>query len=42
MASLFCIAFGYAFVTVIGQCMGAGDVEAADYYNKKRLKHLSF
>ncbi len=24
MASLFCIAFGYAFVTVIGQCMGAG------------------
>ena len=42
MASLFCIAFGYAFVTVIGQCMGAGDVEAADYYNKKLLKHLSF
>ncbi len=30
MASLFCIAFGYAFVTVIGQCMGAGDTEAAD------------
>ena len=29
MAALFCIAFGYAFVTVIGQCMGAGDVEAA-------------
>lgn len=24
MASLFCIAFGYAFVTVIGQCMGRG------------------
>lgn len=42
MASLFCIAFGYAFVTVTGQCMGAGDVEAADYYNKKLLKHLSF
>lgn len=38
MASLFCIAFGYAFVTVIGQCMGAGDVEAADYYNKKLLR----
>lgn len=37
MASLFCIAFGYAFVTVIGQCMGAGDIEAADYYNKKLL-----
>lgn len=32
MASLFCIAFGYAFVTVIGQCMGAGDTRATDYY----------
>ncbi len=38
MASLFCIAFGYAFVTVIGQCIGAGDIEAADYYNKKLLR----
>ena len=38
MAALFCIAFGYAFVTVIGQCMGAGDVEAADYYNRKLLR----
>lgn len=38
MASLFCIAFGYAFVTVIGQCMGAGDIEAANYYNKKLLR----
>lgn len=38
MASLFCIAFGYAFVTVIGQCMGAGGIEAADYYNKKLLR----
>ncbi len=38
MASLFCIAFGYAFVTVIGQCMGAGDIEAVDYYNKKLLR----
>ena len=36
MASLFCIAFGYAFVTVIGQCMGAGDI--ADYYNRKLLR----
>ena len=42
MASLFCIAFGYAFVTVIGQCMGAGDVEAADYYNKKLLRITYF
>ena len=38
MASLFCIAFGYAFVTVIGQCMGAGDTRATDYYNKKLLR----
>ncbi len=38
MASLFCIAFGYAFVTVIGQCMGAGDIAAADYYNRKLLR----
>lgn len=38
MASLFCIAFGYAFVTVIGQCMGAEDIDAANYYNKKLLR----
>ena len=42
MAALFCIAFGYAFVTVTGQCMGAGDVEAADYYNKKLLRITYF
>lgn len=42
MAALFCMAFGYAFVTVIGQCMGAGDVEAADYYNKKLLRITYF
>ena len=42
MASLFCIAFGYAFVTIIGQCMGAGDIEAADYYNKKLLRITYF
>lgn len=29
---------GLAFVTVIGQCMGAGDREAADYYMKKLLR----
>lgn len=38
MAALFGIAFGYAFVTVIGQCAGAGDMEAADYYNRKLLR----
>ena len=29
---------GLAFVTVIGQCMGAGDTEAADYYMRKLLR----
>lgn len=38
VASLFCIALGYAFVTVIGQCMGKNDAEAADYYQKKLLR----
>lgn len=38
VASLFCMALGYAFVTVIGQCMGNRDVEAANYYQKKLLK----
>lgn len=38
MGSLFVISFGYAFVTVIGQCMGAGDTEAAKYYIKKLLR----
>lgn len=38
VASLFCIALGYAFVTVIGQCMGKGDIQAADYYQKKLLR----
>ncbi len=38
VAALFAIAMGYAFVTVIGQCMGAGDIEAADYYNNKLLR----
>lgn len=38
MAALFCLAMGPAFITVIGQCMGAGDKEAADYYMKKLLR----
>lgn len=29
---------GPAFITVIGQCMGNGDVEAADYYFRKLTK----
>lgn len=35
ISALFSLAMGPAFITVIGQCMGAGDVEAADYYFKK-------
>lgn len=38
MGSLFCSSMGNAFVVVVGQCMGAGDVEAGDYYMKKLLK----
>lgn len=38
MAALFCTAMGPAFITVVGQCMGAGDKEAADYYMKKLLR----
>lgn len=29
---------GPVFITVIGQCMGAGDTAAADYYFRKLLK----
>lgn len=38
MCSLCCLCMGYAFVTVIGQCMGAGDVEASEYYFKKMIR----
>ncbi|MDL2233859.1 MATE family efflux transporter [Ruminococcaceae bacterium OttesenSCG-928-L11] len=38
MAALIGVAMSPAFITVIGQCMGAGDVEAADYYMKKLLR----
>lgn len=38
MSALFSIALGPAFITVIGQYMGAGDPEGADYYMKKLLK----
>lgn len=32
------VAMGPVFITVIGQCMGSGDMEAADYYFKKLTK----
>ena len=40
VAALMGTALGLAFVTVIGQCMGAGDTEAAaaDYYMRKLLR----
>lgn len=41
VAALVCVAMGPAFITVIGQCMGAGDTEAAEYYFKKLMK-ISF
>lgn len=38
LAALVCVAMGPVFITVIGQCMGAGDIEQAKYYFKKLLK----
>ena len=38
MAALVCVAMGPVFITVIGQCMGAGDTEAAEYYFRKLMK----
>lgn len=38
MSALFAIAMGPAFITVIGQYMGASDVEGAEYYMKKLLR----
>lgn len=38
MVALFCLAMGPAFITVIGQYMGAGDKEGAEYYMRKLLR----
>lgn len=38
LAALSGVAMGPVFITVIGQCMGSRDVEAADYYFKKLTK----
>lgn len=38
VAALMGTALGLAFITVIGQCMGAGDKQAADYYMRKLLR----
>lgn len=38
LAALMGVSFGPVFITVIGRCMGAGDVEAAEMYFKKLTK----
>ncbi|MDO5388190.1 MAG: MATE family efflux transporter [Clostridia bacterium] len=38
MASLVCMTMGPVFITVIGQCMGAGEISKAEYYFKKLMK----
>lgn len=38
LAALAGSTMGPVFITVIGQCMGAGDTEAAEYYFRKLLK----
>ena len=38
MAALVCVTMGPVFITVIGQCMGAGDVKQAEMYFKKLTK----
>ena len=42
VAALMGTSLGLAFVTVIGQCMGAGDTEAAEYYMRKLLRITVF
>lgn len=38
MASLVCVTMGPVFITVVGQCMGAGEAEAAEQYFKNLMK----
>lgn len=38
LAALMVVTMGPVYITVIGQCMGAGDAEDADYYFKKLTK----
>lgn len=38
VAIIFGLSMGLAMVTVVGQCVGAGDLEQAQYYIKKLLK----
>lgn len=38
LAALVCVTMGPVFITVIGQCMGAGDIEQAEMYFRKMTK----
>ncbi|MBU5479970.1 MATE family efflux transporter [Blautia sp. MSJ-19] len=38
LAALVCVTMGPVFITVIGQCMGAGDIEQAEIYFRKLTK----
>ncbi|MDO4265325.1 MAG: MATE family efflux transporter [Eubacteriales bacterium] len=38
VAALVCVTMGPVFITVIGQCMGSGDIPAAEYYFKRLMK----
>ena len=38
VAALISVTMGPAFITVIGQCMGAGDIRQAEYYFRKLTK----
>lgn len=38
MAALVCVTMGPVFITVIGQCMGACEIEQAEMYFKKLMK----
>lgn len=38
VAALISVTMGPVFITVIGQCMGAGDIEQAEYYFRKLTK----
>ena len=42
LAALVGSAMGPAFITVVGQCMGASDTEAADYYMRKLTRLTLF
>ena len=38
LAALVCVAMGPVFITVIGQCMGAGDAGQAEHYFRKLIR----